>query len=267
MNNNFLSIIYIAGKFGIAIREHIEDLIYTNKYSHISANRTLAKLVADKYLKIVDRGKRKTNGYKLTNDGIKIYKRYFGEDIKNYSSGDKLQHSIYIVNFYSHIINDIKKRYNIEEINLMEEKRLYFHSEKQIDFLIKDKKESIIPDAFFIYKYKNDRAKVCFLEIENSDRRANYIAQKTLNNYEKYYQSGKWKKELWQMKQGKIFPFILIVAYSEFKQKEIIKQFNSKIKLDFLKDNYYFSNYKELKDNGISGEVWRNINGEKVSLF
>jgi hypothetical protein len=267
MNKNFDSIIFLAGKFGIVIREHVEQLIYTNKYSHISANRTLSKLVDSGILKRVDRGKRKTDGYKLTNQGIKYYKKNFNSEPKNYNSGDKLQHSIQIVNFYIHIINDIKKRYNIEEINLLEEKRLIMLPEKQLKFVNKDKIETIIPDSFIMYKYKSDRARVVYLEIENSERKAPYVAQKTLNNYERYYLSSQWKKERWQKKNAEIFPYILIVAYSEYKAKEIIKHFKNKIKLEQLRYNYYFSDYKILKEKGISGEVWKNIDGKLVSLF
>lgn len=266
MNQNFMSIIYLAGKFGIVIREHIESLVYTNKYSFISANRTLAKLEREfKLLKRIDRGKRKTDGYKLTNEGIKLYKKHFNEEPKNYNSGDKLQHSIQIVNFYIHIINDIKKKYNIEEINFMEEKRLLFKSERQLKFVNKDKIEIIIPDAFCMYKYSGNKVKVFYLEIENSERKSSYVASKTLNNYERYYLSAQWKKERWQIKNHEIFPQILIVSYSDFKCNQLIKEFKKKIKMENL--NYLFSDYKTLKEQGISGEVWKNIKGEKVSLF
>lgn len=267
MNQNFMSVIYLAGKFGIIIREHAERLIYTNKFSFISANRTFAKLVDIGYLKRIDRGKRKTDGYKLTNEGMKLYKYHFGEESKNYNSGDKLQHSIQIANFYGHIIDDIKNKYNIEEINLMEEKRLIFRPERQIKFENKDKIDIIIPDAFGMYKYTTDRVKVFYLEIENSERKSSYVASKTLNNYERYYMSIQWKKERWQIKGKELFPYILIVSYSDFKAKELIKEFKKKVKIDRIQNHYYFSDYKTLKDQGISGEVWRNINGDRVSLF
>lgn len=266
LNKNFKSIIYLAGKFGIIIREHVESLIYTNKYSYISANRTLAKLVDSGYLKRIDRGKRKTDGYKLTNEGIKIYKKFFGE-AKNYNSGDKLQHSIQIVNFYIHMINDLKIRYNIEEINLMEERRLLFNSERRIRFNLKDKNEIIVPDAFFIYKYDSTRARVAFLEIENSERSPVYIAQKTLKNYEGYYSSGQWHKEKWQVKGRETFPYILIVTYSPYKTYQTIKQFEKKMKIKHLQNSYLFSDYKSLKENGISGTIWKNIKGQEVSLL
>lgn len=267
MNQNFMSIIYLAGKFGVIIREHAEHLIYTNKYSYISANRTFAKLVDNGLLKRIDRGKRKTDGYKLTNDGMKLYKYHFGEESKNYNSGDKLQHSIQIANFYGHIIDDIKNKYNIEEINLMKEKRLIFRPEKQIKFELKDNIEIIIPDAFLMYKYKSDRYKVCYLEIENSERKSSYVASKTLKNYERYYLSVQWKKEKWQIKGKEIFPYVLIVAYSDYKAKELIKEFKKKIKVEKIQNHYMFSDYKTLKEQGISGEVWKNINGDKITLF
>jgi hypothetical protein len=194
MNKNFMSVIYLAGKFGIIAREHAEKLIYRGKYGFISANRSFAKLVDTGYLKRIDRGKRKADAYKLTNEGIKLYKREFGEEPKNYNSGDKLQHSIQIVNFYIHIINDIKNKYNIEEINLMEEKRLLFKSERQLKFINKDKIEYIVPDAFCMYKYQGNKVKVFYLEIENSERNPAYVANKTLKNYERYFLSGQWMK-------------------------------------------------------------------------
>lgn len=272
MNQNFDSIVWIAGHFGIVIREQVEELVYRNKYSFISANRTLSKLETSlKLLKRIDRGKRKTDGYKLTNDGAKYFKRTFGYEPKMYNSGDKLSHSINILNFYVHIINDMKIKGLIQDdYNIIEEKRkIVFRVQNQLKFVEKDKIAAIEPDAFMIYRHnKNSNiAKVCWLEIENSERRAAFVAQKTLKNYERYYLSGQWMKESWQPKDNKIFPNILVVAYSEFKTKQLIKEFKRKIKVEKIQNNYYFSDYKTLKDNGISGEVWFNINGEKVSLF
>lgn len=269
MNQNFEGIIFLAGHFGIVIREQVEELIYRNKYSQVSANRTLSKLVSEGYLKRVDRGKRKTDGYKLTTQGIKYFKKNYGYEPKNYNSGDKLSHSIQILNFYAHIFNDMIKKGLIErEYNIIEEKRkIVFQVQKQLKFVEKDKIAIVEPDAFSIYRYKKDRAKVFFLEIENSERNPSYVAQKTLNNYERYYLSGQWTKEPWQRKDGKIFPYILIIAYSDYKAKELIKHFNKKLKLEQIKGNYYFTDYKTLKENGIGGSNWYNINNEKVSLF
>lgn len=267
MNKNFETIIFLAGKFGIVIREHIQELVYTNKYSAISANRTLTKLVDGGYLKRIDRGKRKSDGYKLAKEGIKYYKKNFGKEPKNYNSGDKLQHSIQILSFYINMIDDLKIKYNIEEIEITEEKRVFFQSEKQLKYNDKDKVASLIPDAFSIYRYKPDRARVFYLEIENSNRNPAFVAKKTLDNYEKYYISKQWTKESWQRKDKKIFPYILIVSYSEYKSKELIRNFKKKIKVDKLENNYYFTDYKTIKENGISGDIWRNINNELVSLF
>lgn len=270
MNDNFDSIIWLAGHFGIVIREQVEELVYRNKFSHISANRTLSKLdTSMKLLKRIDRGKRKTNGYKLSHEGVKYFRSKFGYEPKFYNSGDKLSHSIQILNFYVHIINDMMKKSLIkDDYNIIEEKRkIVFNVQKQLEFNDKDKVAVIEPDAFSIYRYRNDRARVFWLEIENSERKANYVAQKTLNNYERYFLSGQWTKESWQRKDGKIFPYILIVAYSEFKAKELIRHFKKKIKIEQLKDNYYFSDYRTLKENGISGEVWYNMDNKKVSLF
>jgi DNA-binding PadR family transcriptional regulator len=267
MNSNFDGIIWLSGHFGIVIREQVEALIYRNKYSFISANRTLAKLEATGLLKRVDRGKRKTDGYKLTNEGIKYFKQNFNYEPKNYNSGDKLSHSISILNFYVHIINDMKRKCFIQsDYNIIEERRkLVFQVQKQLKFVEKENVSIIEPDAFCIYKYKSDR--VFYLEIENSERNATYVANKTLKNYERYYLSGQWMKEPWQPKDNKIYPYILIVAYSEFKVKQLIKEFKKKIKVEKLKYNYYFSDYKTLKENGISGKVWKNINGELVLIF
>lgn len=268
MNHNHMSIIFLAGKFGIVIREHVQSLIYTNTYNHISANRTLSKLVDLKLLKRIDRGKRKTDGYKLTKEGIKLYKKHFFEEPKNYNSGDKLQHSIQIVNFYIHMINDLKNRYNIEEINLMEEKRILFKSERQLKYVIKDKIEYIIPDAFAIYKTSSNRAKVFYLEIENSERSPLYVAKKTIKNYEEYYMSAQWKKEKWQNKEKQVFPLILIVSYSEFKARQLIKEFDKKLKIRNLQNLFLFTDYKSLKENGLSSNnIWKNIKGESVSLL
>jgi hypothetical protein len=155
-----------------------------------------------------------------------------------------------------------------DDYNIIEEKRkIVFRVQKQLKFVEKDKVSIIEPDAFSIYKYKENRARVFWLEIENSERRSAFVAQKTLNNYERYYLSGQWKKESWQPKNNEIFPYILIVAYSDFKAKELIKEFKRKIKIEKIQSNYYFSSYPILKANGISGETWYNIKGEKVSLF
>jgi hypothetical protein len=267
MNNNFDGIIWLAGHFGIVIREHVEELIYRNKYSFISANRTLAKLESIGLLKRIDRGKRMTDGYKLTNEGIKYFKRHFGYEPKNYNSGDKLSHSIYILNFYVHIITDMRIKGLIQDdYNIIEERRkIVYRVQKQLKFAEKDNISIIEPDAFSIYKYKPGKARVFWLEIENSDRRANYVASKTLNNYEKYFLSGQWKKESWQPKDNKIFPYVLIVSYSEYKTKQLIKEFKKKQKIPSIP--YFFSDYKTLKDKGISGEVWYNIEGQRISIF
>lgn len=270
MNQNFDGIIWLCGHFGIVIREQVEELIYRNKYSFISANRTLSKLETSlKLLKRIDRGKRKTDGYKLTNDGIKYFKQKFNYEPKNYNSGDKLSHSISILNFYVHIIDDMKIKGLIHnDYNIIEEKRkIVFQVQKQLKFVVKEDINIIEPDAFLIYRFKNNRARVCYLEIENSERKVTYVAQKTLKNYERYFLSGQWMNESWQPKDNKIFPYILIVAYSDFKTKQLIKEFKKKIKVEKIQNNYCFSDYKTLKEHGISGEVWKNIKGESVSIF
>jgi hypothetical protein len=270
MNPNFDGIVWLAGHFGIVIREQVEELIYRNKYSFISANRTLSKLEKElRLLKRVDRGKRKTDGYKLTNDGAKYFRRHFGYEPKMYNSGDKLNHSINILNFYVHIINDMKIKGLIQnEYNIIEEKRkIVYRVQKQLKFV--DKKDNIKivePDAFLIYyRFQGNRARICWVEIENSERKAVYVAKKTLDNYENYFLSGEWKKESWQPKAVKVFPYILIVAYSDFKARELIKEFKKRQKIEHIQ--YFFSDYRTLKENGISGEVWKNINGQKISIF
>lgn len=268
MNQNFDGIVWLAGHFGIVIREHVESLIYRNKYSYISANRTLAKLEREeKLLKRVDRGKRKTDGYKLTHEGIKYFKKQFGYEPKNYNSGDKLSHSINILSFYVHIINDMREKGLINhDYNIIEEKRkIVFRVQKQLKFVVKDNINVIEPDAFGIYRFKENRARVFWLEIENSERNVSYVARKTLNNYERYYLSGQWMKETWQPKSSKVFPYILIVSYSEFKTKQLIKEFKKKLKVEAI--HYFFSDYKTLKENGISGEVWQTIEGKTANLF
>jgi hypothetical protein len=269
MNTNFEGIIWLTGHFGIVIREQVEEFIYRNKYSHISANRTLSKLEQQGILKRIDRGKRKTDGYKLTVKGIKYFRSIYGYEPKNYNSGDKLNHSISILNFYGHMIRDMMIKKKIEnDYNIIEEKnKLIFSVQKQIKYPIADKIKIIEPDAFGIYKYKDNRARIFYLEIENSERNPSYVSKKTLDNYESYFQSGYWKREKWQMKDRKIFPFILVVAYSEHKAKELIKHFNKKIKIRELYNNYYFCDYKTLKEKGISGNIWYNLKQEKVSLF
>jgi hypothetical protein len=269
MNTNFKGIIWIAGHFGIIIREQVEEFVYRNKYSQVSANRTLAKLEMQNLLKRIDRGKRKTDGYKLTNNGIKYFKKEFGYEPKNYNSGDKLNHSISILNFYGHIIRDMVLKKKIQnDYNIIEEKnKLVFSVQRQLKYTLGDDIKIIEPDAFGMYKYKDKKARVFWLEIENSDRKAQYVAKKTLDNYENYYKSGYWKREKWQMKDKKVFPYILIVAYSEYKAKELIEHFKKKIKIEELKHNYYFSDYKSLKEKGISEDIWYNINKQKVSIF
>lgn len=259
MNDNFKKVIWVAGHFGIIIREHAERLIYNNKYSSISANRTFAKLELMGYLKRIDRGKRKTDGYKLTPTGIKEFRRIYGYDPKVFNSGDKLNHAIQIVNFYCHIKDDMKKRYIIEESRLQS-----FKVQKSLDFVKEGKKKTVIPDAFGIYKYGEKKGIAFYLEIENSERRANYVAKKTIENYEDYYLSAQWKSEEWQPKERKIFPPVLIVAYSDYKAKEFIRHFQKKRGINL---NYYFTDYNSLKEKGISEPIWYNINNERISIL
>lgn len=266
-NDNFKSIIWLAGYFGIVIREHVEQLVYRNKYSHISSNRTLSKLEKEyRFLKRIDRGKRKSNGFKLTHDGVKEYRRLFGEEPKIYNSGDKLSHAIQVLNFYVHIINDMRYRGLLKDdyIIIEEKEKILYDVQKKLKFMQKDKEKIVIPDSFIIYRYMENRGIVGFLEIENSDRKAHYVASKTINNYEGYYLSGKWKKEPWQPKNTKIFPPVLVVCYSEYKVKEFIRQFSKKRKIDLA---YYFTDYKSLKSEGLSGNIWFNITGERFSLL
>lgn len=266
MHKNFKSIIWIAGHFGIIGREHAEKLIYKGKYGYISANRTFAKLEREyRILKRIDRGKRKADAYKLTHNGIKKFRKLYGYEPKNYNSGDKLSHSVQIVNFYIHLVNHmghmgrLKKDYDI----INERKNIFFNVQKEIKYIIRDKVFSFIPDAFCIYRYKKNMGKVFYLEIENSNRVASYVSSKTIKNYEMFYQSGKWKNEKWQPK-NKVFPYILITCYSDFKALELIKHFKKNMKINLP---YYFSDYKTLKENGIYGKVWYNIDGSRVSLF
>jgi hypothetical protein len=261
MHNNFKKIIYLAGHFGIIIREHAEKLVYTGTYGHISANNTFAKLEREYgLLKRIDRGKRKTDGYRLTNDGVKQFKSLFGYEPKVYSSGDKLSHSIQILNFYSEVYNDAVKRDLISDHNIIEEKRIiHFNVQREISFYHKGKEQVMIPDGFCIYRYAQTKGTVFYLEIENSDQKASLVANKTVSNYEGYFLSGKWKTESWQPKEIKLFPPILIVTYSEFKQKEFIRWFNTKVSGDI---KYYFTNYNELQKNGFSGNIWQTLDGQ-----
>lgn len=268
MNNNFDSVVWIAGHFGICIREHVEELVYRNKYSQVSANRTLAKLVNEyKYLKRIDRGKMKTNGYKLTPNGVKRFRELFGYEPKVYNSGDKLSHSIKLVDFYVNLIRDNMKRGLIkDDFNLIEESRKFpFQTEKQIKFFQGNKDKVITPDAFCIYRYAEKRGKIFHLEIENSDRRVPTIANKILSNYESYFLSSAWKKEKWQSKDKKHFPPILVVTYSEHKARQIMTYMANKAKTEFIK--YYFSDYISLDKEGFGGKIWYNMNGEKVTLI
>lgn len=256
MNDRFNGIIFLAGKFGIVIREHVQTLVYTNKYSEISANRTLSKLEREHgYLKRIDRGKRKTDGYVLSYKGIKYFRELFGEEPKVFSSGDKLSHSIHILNFYCHIINDMIQRKIInEDINIIEDSnKIMFDVHKHVKCNDKD----IIMDGFGIYRYKNPGGIVFILEIENSNRTSSLIANKTIKNYEGYFFSKEWQKEPWQNKDRLIFPPVLIVTYSDKKVNELIKWFNKKSKVNI---KYYFTSYKKLEEQGISGEIWKDTN-------
>lgn len=155
-----------------------------------------------------------------------------------------------------------------DESNIIEESRkIHFNVQKELKYMEKNKDVSFIPDAFSIYRANDNKWKVFYLEIENSDRRSPFIAQKTLKNYEGYFLSGKWKKEKWQNPDRKVFPYIIIISYSDYKTKELIKQFNRKIKIPQLERFYLFSDYKTLNEQGISGEVWSKLNGKKVSFL
>jgi hypothetical protein len=269
-HSNFQSIIYLAGFFGIVIREQIQSLVYHGRYNNVSANLTLSKLEKQHgLLKRIDRGKRKTDGYKLTEAGIKCYRELFGAEPKNYSSGDKLSHSIQIGNFYCYLMDDMLHRGIIQnEIDIMKDHKLIkFDVQKQIKFMGDKDIVDFIPDAFVFYRYdiQNRKAMPFFLEIENSDRRANSIAVKTIKNYEGYFISRLWEKERWQPAQGrKFFPRILIVTYSEHKMIELIRWFKKKARLNLP---YIFANYQDLKEHGISGEVWHDIEFNKLRIF
>lgn len=266
VNDNFKSILWVSGSFGIIGREHAEELIYTGKYGKISANTTFSKLEREyRYLKRIDRGKRKPDAYVLTKNGAKEYKRLFGEEAKIFKSGDKLSHSIQILNFYSHVMKDMLRRNLIKKINIIEDKnKLIFNVHEPEQFIRNNKNKIIISDAFCIYKYQRNKAKAFILEIENSDRRSNSIASKTIENYEGYYLSKKWMNKRWQPKDVKVFPMILVVAYSNWKMNELIKQFQVKTKIDL---KYYFSSYEILNKEGISGKAWFDINKNNISIF
>lgn len=262
MNKNFENIIWFCGHFGVMIREHAEKLIYRGKYGYISANRTLSKLEKEYgYLKRIDRGKRKTDGYKLTNKGVSYFKKHFGYEPKVFNSGDKLMHSIQIANFYTYLWQDYNNRYDKKNHIIIEE--INFKVQKPLQFKFENKEKVIIPDAFCIYRYLNNRGIAFFLEIENSNRNSANIANKTIKNYEGYFISEKWKYEKWQPKNKKIFPLVLIVTYSDWKMRELIRHFNKKRQ---IKINYLFKDYKSLKEEGISG-YWTNLNNEKIKLI
>ncbi len=264
MHSNFVSILFLTGKFGAIKRETVESLVYTNKYSSVSANRTLAKMTNEyRLLKRLDRGKRKTDGYCLTHNGIKEYRRLFGLEPKVFSSLDKLSHSLKIGDFYCQLVSDMINR-NLIDRYIIEEKKLTLIPHRQIDFMYKNKEKSVVSDAFCIYRYTDKKGIVFNLEIENSDRKSATIAKKTLDNYEGYFISEKWKDEKWQPKNTKIFPPTLIVAYSDFKAKEIMRWIRNKKKIDL---SYYFTDYYSLEKHGFSAPIWYNIEGDKISII
>lgn len=268
MNPNFESIIFICGHFGACIRENIEALVYRNKYSHISANRTLAKLEADGLLKRMDRGKYKTNAYKLTPKGVKLFVNMYGYEPKQYSSSDKLMHSIQILNLYTHLIRDsVNKGLIKDDYNIIEERyKLPFVVQKTIKFIKEGKEKEIIPDALVKYKFEENKSRIFFVEIENSNRKTPWVANKTLGNYESFYITGAWKSAQWNTgKEVKLYPPVVVIAYSEFKAKELQREFNKKKKTDFIK--YYFTDYMSLKNNNFSDKIFYNINGEKCSFL
>lgn len=266
MHNNFKKILYLTGHFGIIIREHAEKLVYTGAYGHISANTTFAKMEREYgLLKRIDRGKRKTDGYRLTYDGIKQFKSIFGYEPKVYSSGDKLDHNIQILNFYSEIYNDALKRDLISESLYNEEKKIIsFDVQREIQFNDNNKDRTIIPDSFCIYRFSKNRGIVFYLEIENSDQKSSLVAIKKINNYESYYDSGKWKLEKWQPAAIKIFPPVLVITYSEWKMKELIKWFKRKSVINI---KYYFTTYQSLQENGFSNNYWIDINNNAIKLI
>lgn len=267
MNNNFKSIIFLAGHFGVVIREHIEQLVYRNKYGKISANVTLSKLEKQyNMLKRIDRGKRKSDAYRLTNEGIKYFRHLFGYEPKVFNSGDKLSHSIHILNFYCTLIKDmLQRRILNDKINIIEDSRkIRFDVHKYVRFMGNKTEKEIIMDSFVMYRYSEKRGIVFHLEIENSDRRSSLIAQKTVENYEEYFKSKIWEMEYWQPKNTKIFPPILIVTYSEHKMEELIRWIRKKMSIEL---RYYFITYKLLQEKGISGEVWKDINNNKIRLL
>jgi hypothetical protein len=266
MHNNFKKIIYLAGHFGIIIREHAEQLVYTGSYGHISANTTFAKLEREYgLLKRIDRGKRKTDGYKLTHDGVKQFRSLFGYEPKFFSSGDKLSHSIQILNFYSEIHRNAIKRGLISDDNIIEEKRIInFYVQREIDFNHKGKDRRIIPDGFCLYRHSKDRGIVFYLEIENSDQKSSLVANKTVDNYESYYNSGKWRMDKWQPSAIKIFPPVLIVTFSDWKLKEFVRFFKKNATLDI---QYYFTTYSKLQEQGFEGEIWERLDGIKRRLL
>jgi hypothetical protein len=266
MHDNFKRLIWLSGHFGIVVREHAEQLVYRGDYGRISANNTFAKLEREyNIFKRVDRGKKKTDGYKLTNLGVRKFRSLFGYEPKVYNSGDKLSHAIKILDFYIFILQDAFKRGLIQDIYINEENNIVdFYVHRQIDMFYKGRDQSLISDGFGIYKYSENKGFVFCLEIENSDRTSSYIAKKLINNYEGYYHSRKWFNEDWQRKNIKAFPPVLVVVFSEWKMKELIRYFITNMSINI---HYYFTTYSLLSENGISEQIWKNVDGEYIKIL
>lgn len=266
MHDNFKRILWICGHFGVIIREHAEALVYTGAYGRISANNTFAKLEREYgYLKRLDRGKRKSDAYRLTQAGVGEFRRLFGYEPKVFVSLDKIMHSVQVVNFYTELFRDSKSRQILDQISINEDKNIInFNVQRGLSFVHKNKDVEVIPDGFCIYKYEPKRAVAFFLEIENSNRKSSAIATKTITNYEGYYLSNKWRSEPWQPQNTKIFPMILMVVYSEWKMRELIRHFKAKKSINL---KYYFTYYKLIEDKGFSSDIWYNIEGEKHKIL
>ncbi|MBC2683923.1 hypothetical protein HAU06_07105 [Bacillus toyonensis] len=86
------------------------------------------------------------------------------------------------------------------------------HYEKPKLFKVEPKygKEFMEPDAFSIW-----RRSPFFIEVQKSVY-SKKIMQDKINRYELYFRSQEWYNELWQPKESKFFPSILIITDKQY---------------------------------------------------
>lgn len=166
-------IINTIHEFRFLSGEDIADLFFRHtKHPVIRANEVLKRLRRDGYIKC------STERRKYV---------YYCSERKVKSDSQKIGHFLSISQFYRDIFRIQKPR--------------MFHVEPKLGG-----KGLPEPDAFMIWKNTP-----FYVEIQRSKYTKPQMKEK-MDRYEKYYLSGIWKNEPWQMEKQKVFPLVWIIG-------------------------------------------------------